>query len=102
MHGYIEIARVDEIPKNGMKLVRVERLEILLVNANYRFYAVENRCPYMGYPLYFGNLEGTILTCGFHYARFDITTGKPLNRVSGKSLKTFKVIVKDSQILVEL
>jgi 3-phenylpropionate/trans-cinnamate dioxygenase ferredoxin subunit len=102
MCGYIEIARIEDVPKNGMKLINVRGLEILLVNANGRFYAVENRCPHMGYPLYFGNLEGTMLTCGFHYAKFDVTTGKPLNRVTDKSLRTFKLRVHGSKILVKL
>lgn len=102
MRGRIRIAHIEEIHRNEMKQFNVRGLEILLVNAGGRFYAVENRCPHMGYPLYFGSLEGTTLTCGFHSARFDITTGKPLNRVTDKSLRTFKLTVKDSQLLVEL
>lgn len=102
MSRYIEIARIEDIPKNGMKLVTVGELEILLVNAGDRFYAIENRCPHMGYPLYLGSLEGTMLTCGFHSAKFDVTSGKPLNNVSGESLRTFKLKVKDSRVLVKL
>lgn len=102
MRRYIEIARIEDFPKNGMKVFNVGGLDVLLANANGNFYAVENRCPHMGYPLYFGSLEGTILICGFHYAKFDITNGKALNRVTDESLKTFKLRTKDSRILIEL
>jgi len=102
MCGYIEIARIEDIPKNGMKMFNIGELGVLLVNADGNFYAVENRCPHMGYPLYLGSLEGTIITCGFHYAKFDITTGKALNNVTDESLKTFKLMIKDSQIFLEL
>jgi 3-phenylpropionate/trans-cinnamate dioxygenase ferredoxin subunit len=76
--------------------------EILLVNADGKFYAVENQCPHMGYPLYLGSLEGEVLTCGFHYARFNVATGKSLGAVTHKPLKTYKVRIQNSSILVEV
>jgi len=102
MSGYIEIARVEEIPKNGMKRVSFGGLEILLVNADGKFYAVENQCPHKGYSLYLGTLEGEVLTCGFHYAKFNITTGKSLEAATHKPLKTYKVKIQNSSILVEV
>ena len=84
MKTYIEIAQANEIPKNGMKKFNVKGLEILIINARNNFYAVDNRCPHLEYPLYLGSLQGTTLTCGFHNAKFDITTGKALNRVTSK------------------
>ncbi|MEM3641577.1 MAG: Rieske 2Fe-2S domain-containing protein, partial [Candidatus Bathyarchaeia archaeon] len=82
MRKYIKIAQVEEVPKNGMKSVKVGDLEVLLVNVDGHFYAFDNRCPHMGYPLFFGKLEGQILTCGFHYAKFDVKSGKPLNKIT--------------------
>ncbi|MBS7620561.1 Rieske (2Fe-2S) protein [Candidatus Bathyarchaeota archaeon] len=73
-----KIAHVKEAPKNGMKLVKVNAFEVLLVIIDGNFYAFVNQCPHMRYPLFFGKLEGQILTCGFHYARFDVKSGKPL------------------------
>jgi len=101
MSGYIETAHIEEIPKNGMKRVNIGRLEILLVNADGKFYAVENQCPHMGYPLYLGSLEGTTLTCGFHYAKFDITTGRALGPTTQRPLKTFKIKIQNSRILIK-
>ncbi|MEM2911768.1 MAG: Rieske (2Fe-2S) protein [Candidatus Bathyarchaeia archaeon] len=91
MHKYITIAKVEEVPKNGMKVVKIDNLEILLINVNGKFYAFDNRCPHMGYPLFFGKLEGQILTCGFHYAKFDVKSGKPLNKVTEKPLRKIRI-----------
>jgi len=102
MLRYREAARVEEIPRNGMKVVNVDGLEVLLVNVDGKFYAVENQCPHMGYPLYLGGLDGKILVCGFHHAKFDVTSGKALNSVTGKSLRTFGIIVKHSLIFIRL
>ncbi len=87
LHRYIKMANAGEVRKNGMKLVKVDALEVLLINVNGTFYAFDNRCHHMGYPLFFGKLEGQILTCGFHYAKFDVRSGKPLNKVTEKSLE---------------
>jgi hypothetical protein len=37
--------------------------------------AVDNRCPHMGFPLSRGTVCDGILTCHWHHARFDLTTG---------------------------
>lgn len=102
MSNMIELAKVEDIPKNEMHVFNVGKLEILVANVDGEFYAVENRCPHMGYPLFFGTLKGKILKCGFHNAEFDLSSGKALNEVTGKPLRVFKLAMQDSQILVEL
>lgn len=102
MGEYVKMAEAHEIPKNKMKVFKVEDHEILVVNVEGELHAFENRCPHMGYPLYFGRLEGKVLTCGFHYAKFDVTTGKSLGSVTDKPLKKFKIKIQNSLVQVEL
>jgi len=99
---YVKIAEVNEIPTDAMRLFKVEGYEILVVNADGQFYAFENRCPHMGYPLYFGSLEGRVLTCGFHYAKFDVKTGKSLGTVTQKSVRMLDVKIQDADVLMKL
>ncbi len=102
MSKYVKMAETHEIPKNKMKVFKVEDHEILVVNVEGELYVFENRCPHMGYPLYFGRLEGKVLTCGFHYAKFDVTTGKSLGSITDKPLKKFKIKIQNSLVQVEL
>ena len=102
MDKYVRTAETRDVPKNEMRVFKVGGREILIVNVEGEFYAFENRCPHMGYSLYFGSLEGKVLTCGFHYAKFDVRSGKSLGLVTHSPLKTFKVKIQDSSILVEL
>jgi 3-phenylpropionate/trans-cinnamate dioxygenase ferredoxin subunit len=51
-------------------------LEIMVANVGGRLYAAQNRCGHMNMPLARGTLEGPIVTCCLHGARFDITTGQ--------------------------
>jgi len=85
-----------------MRVFKVKDHEILVANVEGEFYAFENRCPHMGYPLYFGRLKGKVLTCGFHYAKFDVTTGKSFRSVTAKPLKKFKIKIQNSLVLAEL
>jgi nitrite reductase/ring-hydroxylating ferredoxin subunit len=102
MGKYVKVAEAHDIPKNKMQVFKVEDHEILVVNVEGELYGLENRCPHMGYPLYFGSLEGTVLTCGFHYEKFDVTTGKSLGSVTDKPLKRFNIKIHNSIVQVEL
>ncbi|MGB9853745.1 MAG: Rieske (2Fe-2S) protein [Candidatus Bathyarchaeales archaeon] len=102
MPKYLKVAKITDFPPNGMKLVKVDGLEILLIRVEDEIYAFNNRCPHMGFSLFLGSLNGKILRCGFHYAEFDVTNGKPLNRVTEKSLRKIAVRMVNSEIFVEV
>jgi nitrite reductase/ring-hydroxylating ferredoxin subunit len=40
-----------------------------------RVFALDNRCPHMGFPLDRGSVEDGTLTCHWHHARFDLASG---------------------------
>lgn len=42
-------------------------------------YAVEDRCPHMGFPLHRGTVQSGLLTCHWHHARFDLSSGGTLD-----------------------
>jgi nitrite reductase/ring-hydroxylating ferredoxin subunit len=42
-------------------------------------YAVDDRCPHLGFPLHRGTVEQGLVTCHWHHARFDLATGGTLD-----------------------
>ncbi|MCW4034404.1 MAG: Rieske 2Fe-2S domain-containing protein [Candidatus Bathyarchaeota archaeon] len=102
MTKFVKVAQKNQIPNNSMKDLTVGDLEILLVNLDGKFYALQNKCPHLKYPLYLGTLRGNVLTCGFHYAKFDVTTGKVLSGPTKEDLKTFTTKTEGSDILVDV
>ena len=48
---------------------------ILVIYDRGRVFALDNRCPHMGFPLERGSVEDGILTCHWHHARFDLESG---------------------------
>jgi len=98
----VKIAETKDIPRNTMRVFNLEGIEILVVNVEGKFYAFENRCPHLSYPLYYGSLDGEVLICGFHYAKFNIKTGKSLGAVTHEFLKVFRTKIRNSSLLIEL
>jgi nitrite reductase/ring-hydroxylating ferredoxin subunit len=75
---FVDAAQMSDVPPGSMKYVEVQGREILLVNVEGKIYATDNRCGHMNGPLSMGTLEGTVVECPLHHARFDVTTGKTL------------------------
>jgi nitrite reductase/ring-hydroxylating ferredoxin subunit len=75
---FVEVAKISEIPSGKMKHTEVNGKEIMIANINGKFYALTDRCGHMNALLSMGNLTGNTVTCPFHGAKFDVTTGKKL------------------------
>lgn len=78
LHGFIEVAKLNEIPVGKMKHVELDGKEILVANIGGKCYAMNDRCDHMNALLSMGNLTGNTVTCPWHSAKFDVTTGKKL------------------------
>ena len=75
----LEVGKVDEIPVGKMKHIEVEGKEIVISNIGGKFYAMDDRCGHMNARLSMGTISNDgIVTCPFHGARFDATTGKKI------------------------
>ena len=88
--AYVKISVVEEIPVGSKKKVDVNGEQVLIVNIDGRFFAMANKCPHMGGSLAEGNLEGNLIVCPRHHAKFDVTTGKATGDAKIAFLK-FKV-----------
>lgn len=86
--SYVEVDKVDEMPSGNMKHVELNGKEIMIANLDGKFYALNDRCSHTNAPLSMGHIQGNIVTCPMHGARFDITTGKKMSDPKFPSLKT--------------
>ena len=102
MSEWIQIARTSEIPQGTIKMIEANGARIALANIDGTFYAIEDRCSHDDGPLGQGELDGKEVECPRHGARFDMTTGKPMNLPAVVPVKSFQVKVDDNNILIEL
>jgi nitrite reductase/ring-hydroxylating ferredoxin subunit len=74
--NYVYAANIKDIDAAGGCLsITVEKHTIAIFIYDSKLYAVDNRCPHMGFPLNQGTVKDGILTCHWHHARFDLMNG---------------------------
>jgi len=59
----------------GRLLTKVDALPVLVVLDGDEAFAIEDRCPHLGFPLRHGTVESGMVTCHWHHARFDLRSG---------------------------
>ena len=116
MGDFVEIARIDELSDEEMKMFSLEGREILLAQLGDNYYCTDNRCPHMGGKLSKGKLNGVIVTCPLHHSQFDLTDGHVIRWTdwsgikltlvkilkSPRPLKTHEVKIDGEKILVQI
>ena len=99
--AFQRIASVAEVTETGLHTVQVNGHVIVLVNHEDEIYALDNRCPHMGFPLDRGSVHDGILTCHWHHARFDLCTGGSFD-LWADDTPSFPVEVRNGDVFVDV
>jgi nitrite reductase/ring-hydroxylating ferredoxin subunit len=99
--GYERAARLSDVQASGCLPVQINGRTIALFARDGRVYAVDNRCPHMGFPLHRGTVADGILTCHWHHARFDLATGGTFDPWAD-DVRVFPVEVRGDEVWVDL
>ena len=83
----------------GPKVVRGHHHNIVVFVDEGKVFAVDNRCPHMGFPLDRGSVKDGILTCHWHQARFDLASGCTFDSWAD-DVQKFETFVENGQVLV--
>lgn len=67
--------KAHEIAEGDLTTAKIGEREILLAKVEGKIHAIDNACGHLAYPLNEGRLEGHVVTCPWHFARFDVRTG---------------------------
>jgi nitrite reductase/ring-hydroxylating ferredoxin subunit len=72
---FVRVGSLEELKAKGRLVVHGPHRPILVVHDKGRVFALDNRCPHMGFPLDRGSVEDGTLTCHWHHASFDLASG---------------------------
>jgi nitrite reductase/ring-hydroxylating ferredoxin subunit len=97
----VRAARFDDVRAARQVHIRVADHSLALFFHDGRVYAVDNRCPHMGFPLHRGTVQNGILTCHWHHARFDLTSGGTFDQFADEA-RVFPVEIRDGEVWVNL
>src|SRR5947209_3048002 len=93
-------ASLSELREQGRLVVHVDKHTICLFAVGEDVYAVDNRCPHMGFPLHRGTIADGILICHWHHARFDLCTGGTFDQFAD-DLQRFPVEIRENDVYVD-
>jgi 3-phenylpropionate/trans-cinnamate dioxygenase ferredoxin component len=98
----VVVARAEDIAPGTMQMVQVDGTDILVVNLDGRFHAVQGVCSHEYFELDKGFLTGDSITCALHLSRFDLESGEALDPPAELPLAVYAVGVEDGDIVLEL
>jgi len=102
MAGFLTVAKTEEVAPGRGKMVEVSGKRIALFNVSGAHYAIDDTCTHQGGPLSEGVLTGNEVTCPWHGAVYDVTTGEVLGPPAPKGVSRYNVRVSGNNIEVEI
>ena len=96
----VSVCSLDELKRDRFKVVSAGSSTILVGFEEGKLFALDNRCPHMGFPLHRGTVRDGILTCHWHHAKFDLTGGCTLDPFADDAT-CFAVDVRDGLVYVD-
>jgi len=102
MADFVRVAKTAEIVPGQGKMIEVGGKKIALFNVEGSFHAIDDTCTHRGGPLSEGVLDGKQVTCPWHGATYDVTTGDALGPPAPKGVARYNVRVEGSSIEVEI
>jgi len=76
MNEWIEVARIDDIPRQGARVVKTAEGDIAVFRTvDDEVFALRDRCPHKGGPLSQGIVHGRKVACPLHDWKIALDTG---------------------------
>ena len=92
------IGGTDQIEPGSARSFVIGGERIAVCNVNGSFHAINDVCTHDGAPLDQGVLEGSVITCPRHGAKFDVTTGEAVQMPAVIPVKTYSIEIEDDTI----
>ena len=99
MSDRITIGTLDELQREGCLSGKAGAQPICVFWCDDEAFALDDRCPHMGFPLHRGTVESGLVTCHWHHARFDLTSGGTLDPWAD-DVRAYPVEIEDGEVRV--
>ena len=112
----LRVGSVDELRREGCRVVDVNGRAVGVISVGDEFFAVSDKCPHMGASMCTGSLSGTfvaadpheyvygqddrVIRCPWHGWEFDLETGRSLLEPKRVGLKTYRVTQEGDAVVL--
>jgi nitrite reductase/ring-hydroxylating ferredoxin subunit len=99
------VARVcsqAEIAPDTVQAFEVGDRRLAVFNIGGKFYVTDDECTHASASLADGMLDGDVIECSLHFGAFHVPTGAVKAPPCSFALRTYKVLLQDGDVLVDL
>jgi chlorite dismutase/nitrite reductase/ring-hydroxylating ferredoxin subunit len=102
--NWVDAGALVDFPPGATKMVYLDGQQVAVFNVEGELFAINNRCSHARGPLSEGVVErqGETCTvvCPWHYARYDLESGRVVDGIAAAPVATYRVEVRDGVIFV--
>ena len=102
MPSRVELCKVADVPVGEVRRVEVANLVVAVYNLDGDVYATDDACTHGPGQMSEGFVDGDVIECNFHQGRFNIRTGEVVGPPCMVPLRTYRTIVEDGTVWIEL
>jgi len=100
MTNWIEVVKLEDIPKLGARVVKTDTVNIAVFRtALDEVFAIKDECPHKQGPLSQGIVHGSSVTCPLHNWKIDLASGTALGPDEGCT-NTYAAKVEDGMVFI--
>jgi len=96
------VVDVRDLGPGQTRAVDADGAQLLVCNAEGRYYAIANQCPHAKFRLDAAALRGCILECPVHGGKLDVRDGSPQGRPIRRPVATYPVRLDHGRLEIRL
>ena len=98
---YTDVAKITDVAPGEKKVVVIEGERYVLVNLDGEFAAILDECGHATALLSKGKLEGDVIVCPRHFARYDLRTGALVEGPLAEDVPVCEVLVEEGTVYLK-
>jgi 3-phenylpropionate/trans-cinnamate dioxygenase ferredoxin subunit len=98
---WMAVAPADSIPPGDYAQIEIDAQLVAVFNIGGTFYAIDDVCTHDGGELAGGAVEGDVVICPRHGARFCLRTGTALTPPAYEPVRTYETRINDGIVEVK-
>ena len=98
----LTVAHIQDVPPGSAIVVEPKGERIAIFNVDGTLYALDDTCTHEEASLAEGYVEGEVVECERHGARFNLCTGAVVSMPAVKGLRTYEVWLEGDEVKLQL
>lgn len=99
--SWLPVAKASDIPEGDYAQTEIDGTLIAVFNVGGQFYAIDDICTHDGGELAGGAMDGDVVICPRHGARFCLRTGAALTPPAYEPVRTHETRIHDGVVEIK-